>query len=225
MTVTGSVTELSRRDLSRREQRTADSRSQILEAAVGCLIEGGYSGATTLQIQGRAGVSRGRLLHHFPSRDELLVAAAHHLATVRVRATVAKAETELAAHPGGPGRIDRVVELMWETHHEPHYWAAVELWTAARTNDEIADALSQEERRLGGAVRSAVDGMFGTELTERPAYPMLRDQLLFSMRGAALTYAFDRRDPGSDPHLDEWKYLAHRLLDDRRPDDGRPREA
>jgi AcrR family transcriptional regulator len=199
-------------ELSRREQRTADSRSQILDAAVACLIEGGYSGATTLQIQGRAGVSRGRLLHHFPSRDVLLVAAAHHLAAVRVQATVAKAESELARHPGGVGRIDRVVELMWETHHEPHYWAAVELWTAARTNDEIADALRQEERRLGGAIRTAVDGMFGPELTRRPAYPMVRDQLLAGMRGAALTYAFDRRDPGSDPHLEQWKALAHRSL-------------
>jgi AcrR family transcriptional regulator len=206
-------------ELTRREQRTADSRTQILDAAVACLIEGGYSSATTLQIQGRAGVSRGRLLHHFPSRDELLVAAAHHLATVRVRATVAKAETELASHPAGPGRIDRIVELMWETHHEPHYWAAVELWTAARTNDEIAAALMQEERRLGGAIRTAVDGMFGPDLTERPAYPMVRDQLLFSMRGAALAYAFDRREPASDPHLDEWKYLAHRLLQDRATED------
>jgi AcrR family transcriptional regulator len=205
--------ELSRRKLSRREQRSADSRTQILDAAVACLIEGGYSGATTLQIQGRAGVSRGRLLHHFPSRDVLLVAAAHHLAAARVGATAAKAESELARQPAGPDRIDRVVELMWETHHEPHYWAAVELWTAARTNDEIATALLQEERRLGGTVRAAVDGMFGAELAAHPRYPLLRDLLLSGMRGAALTYAFDRRDPSSDPHLDQWKILAHRLLE------------
>ncbi|HSP36143.1 MAG TPA: helix-turn-helix domain-containing protein [Frankiaceae bacterium] len=206
-------------ELTRREQRTVDSRNQILDAAVACLIEGGYSGATTLQIQGRAGVSRGRLLHHFPSRDVLLVAAAHHLAVTRVQATVSKAESQLARHPGGTARIDRVVELMWETHHEPHYWAAVELWTAARTHDEIAGALLQEERRLGGEVRSAVDGMFGAELTERAGYPVLRDQLLSSMRGAALAYAFDRRDPSSDPHLDAWKTLAHGLLQDRRTED------
>jgi AcrR family transcriptional regulator len=208
------LTELSRTELTRREQRTADSRSQILDAAVACLIEGGYSGATTLQIQGRAGVSRGRLLHHFPSRDVLLVAAAQHLAAARVAATIAKAESELSRHPDGPARIDRVVELMWETHHEPHYWAAVELWTAARTNDEIAPALLQEERRLGGTVRAAVDGMFGPELCAHPRYPLLRDLLLSSMRGAALAYSFDHRDPTSDPHLDEWKTLAHALLDD-----------
>jgi AcrR family transcriptional regulator len=207
------VTELSRRELSRREQRSADSRSQILDAAVGCLIDGGYSGATTLAIQARAGVSRGRLLHHYPSRDVLLVAAAHHLAVTRVEATAAKAESELPRHPAGVARIDRVVELMWETHHEPHYWAAVELWTAARTNHDIAGALLQEERRLGGSVRLAVDAMFGPEVTEHPRYPLVRDLLLSSMRGAALTYAFDRRDPDSDPHLADWKTLAHTLLD------------
>src|SRR3954453_12202645 len=94
---------------SRREQRSADSRSQILDAAVACLVEGGYSGATTLQIQGRAGVSRGRLLHHFPSRDLLLVAAAHPLVVTRVQATAGKAADELAGWPPGPQRVDRVV--------------------------------------------------------------------------------------------------------------------
>ena len=56
-----------------REQRTSDSRLRILDAAVACLVESGYAGTTTLTIQARAGVSRGRLLHHFPSKETLLV--------------------------------------------------------------------------------------------------------------------------------------------------------
>ncbi|MDQ1633799.1 MAG: hypothetical protein QOJ32_608 [Frankiaceae bacterium] len=198
--------------VSRREQRTVDSRERILDAAVACLIEAGFSGATTLRIQDRAGVSRGRLLHHFPSRDVLLVAAAHHLAERRVRATIEKAAAELSGLAAGPRRVERVVELMWETHHEPHYWAAVELWTASRTDDEIAAALLAEERKLGGAIRSAVDGMFGPEVADLPPYAMLRDLLLAAMRGQALTYAFDRRDPAGDPHLEQWKDLARQLV-------------
>ena len=77
-----------------RSERTADSRLLILDAAVACLVEEGYAGASTLAVQARAGVSRGRLLHHFPSRAELLVAAAEHVATtqldaVRLRAAIA----------------------------------------------------------------------------------------------------------------------------------------
>src|SRR3712207_7678852 len=67
-----------------RSERTADSRLLILDAAVACLVEEGYAGASTLAVQARAGVSRGRLLHHFPSRAELLVAAAEHLATIQL---------------------------------------------------------------------------------------------------------------------------------------------
>jgi AcrR family transcriptional regulator len=157
-------------------------------------------------------VSRGRLLHHFPSRDVLLVAAAHHLATQRVEATMARAAAELEDLPTGPERVARAVELMWATHHEPHYWAAVELWTAARTNDEIAGALHSEERRLGGTIRTVVDAMFGPVLAARPGYAAVRDLLLSSMRGVALTYAFDRRDPTGDPHLARWRELAATML-------------
>ncbi len=199
------------RPLGRREERTATSRARILDAAVACLVESGYAGATTLRIQARAGVSRGRLLHHFPSRDQLLVAASRHLATERLRATgmrVAELDDELT--PGE--RLDRAIELMWETFSEPHFWAAVELWTAARTNAELRVALLPEEREVGVAVRTGMDRFYGPELITHADYPHVRDLLFTSMRGVGLTYALDHRDPRTDPHLPLWKDVARTLL-------------
>ncbi len=98
----------------RREERTATSRARILDAAVECLVECGYGDATTLRIQARAGVSRGRLLHHFPSREALLVAASQHLATERLHRT----DQRILAIPAdlpAEQRLDRAIELMWET--------------------------------------------------------------------------------------------------------------
>jgi hypothetical protein len=86
------------------------------------------------------------------------------------------------------------------------------MWTAARTNGGIAAALLPEERRLGAVVRTVVDGMFGVELASRPGYPAVRELLLTSMRGVALTYGFDPRDPAGDPHLAQWKATARRML-------------
>jgi len=199
--------------VSRREQRTIDSRARILQAAVECLVEEGFSGATTLAIQARAGVSRGRLLHHFPSREALLVAAAEHLAGERVRQTTERIDTHLAEALTGADRIAPVVEFMWGTFHEPHFWAAIELWTAARTNRGIAEALLPEERRLGGVIRAGVDRMWGPELAGHPRYPQVRELLLTSMRGVALAYSFDRRDPRRDPHLAQWVDTARVLLE------------
>lgn len=192
-----------------REERTADSRARILDAAVRCLVEDGYAAATTLRIQAMADVSRGRLLHHFPSRDLLLVAAAQHLAARRIQAT----EERVVTLPDGAERLDQVVELLWETFHEPHFWAAVELWSAARTNPQLAAVLRPEERRLGRVVRTAVEHMFGEPHVAHPRFDQLGELLVTSMRGVSLTYSFDRRDPSRDPHVTEWQALAHLLLE------------
>jgi AcrR family transcriptional regulator len=195
----------------RREERTATSRARILDAAVACLVESGYAGATTMRIQARAGVSRGRLLHHFPSRDQLLVAASRHLATERLRRTGERIES-LAGGLCGVERLDRAIELMWETFSEPHFWAAVELWTAARTNDDLRAALLPEEREIGAAIRAGMDRFYGPELTAHPRYPQVRDLLFTSMRGVGLAYAMEHRDPSTDPHLALWKSVARTLL-------------
>lgn len=199
--------------MTRREQRTVDSRARILQAAVECLVEQGYSGATTLAIQARAGVSRGRLLHHFPSREELLVAAAEHLAAERVREATERITTHLAKATSPAIRVKQVVEFMWLTFHESHFWAATELWTAARTDEVIAAALLPGERKLGGVIRTTVDAMWGPDLVDRPRYPQVRELLLTSMRGVAMTYSFDDRDPRRDPHIAQWVDTARVLLD------------
>ena len=65
-------------------ERSRVTQQHVLDSAVEVLIELGYSGASTLKIQQRAGVSRGRLLHQYPHRDALLVAAVQHIAEARV---------------------------------------------------------------------------------------------------------------------------------------------
>lgn len=197
-----------------RQERTADSRALILDAAIDCLVEHGYAGASTLAIQAKAGVSRGRLLHHFPSRDGLLVAAAQHLAATRLAGTEERAARLLADEPEGRQRVDRCIELLWASYQEPHFWAAMELWTAARTNPALAAALRPEERGLGTAIRSVTDRIWGPTVCAHPRYNELRELLFTSMRGAAMPYAFEDRPAATDPNLDVWKALAHRLLFD-----------
>jgi AcrR family transcriptional regulator len=199
-----------------RQERTADSRALILDAAVTVLVEHGYAGASTLVIQAKAGVSRGRLLHHFPSRDGLLVAAAQHLAKDRLAQLEERLAQELADEPDGPQRVDRCIELLWETFQEPHFWAAVELWTAARTNPTLSAALRPEERRLRRAIRSVSDRIWGPAICSHPMYHQLRELLFTSMRGAAMAYAFDDRPPATDPHLAIWKSITRRLLFEER---------
>ncbi|MGI8882084.1 MAG: TetR/AcrR family transcriptional regulator [Jatrophihabitans sp.] len=189
-------------------ERSEQTRAQILDAAITALTEHGYAGATTLRIQQLAGVSRGRLLYHFPSRDDLLVAAVQHLAREQMDSAIAEREwPDTTAE-----RIDAAVETMWLAYRQPFFWAATELWLAARAHPPLREALLPAERDLGAFVRDVTDRFFGAKLVDKPGFAELREVLNTSMRGVALTYAFQPRDADTDPHLATWKELARARL-------------
>ena len=67
-------------------------RARLLEATVELLVEKGYAGTSTTLVSERAGVSRGAQLHHFPTKQDLVVAAVQHVTEVRGAELAAAAE-------------------------------------------------------------------------------------------------------------------------------------
>jgi AcrR family transcriptional regulator len=189
------------------------TRSLVLDAAVTCLLRDGYARTSTISIQAEAGMSRGRMLHQFRSKEELLVASAHHIFAAQLSQPVPAVLSDQIALAGGPGeRIAVVVDVLWQTFQEPSFWAATELWVAARTEPALAAAIRPAEKSLGRAIWQRMDHLFGPDLVGRPLYLPIRPVLFTSMRGTALSYAFDARDPASEPMLEHWKEIARHAL-------------
>src|SRR3954447_12750425 len=94
------------------QQRRDETRRALLDAAVESLIEVGFARTTTLEVQRRADVSRGALLHHFPSKTELLVAAIAHLAEMRARELKQLAAQLPESHASA--RTGAVIDLIWQ---------------------------------------------------------------------------------------------------------------
>ena len=67
-------------------QKSAATRNLIIEAAIKCFVELGYAQTTTTAIAEKAGLSRGAMLHHFPSKLDIVRAAVDHLHAKRLRA-------------------------------------------------------------------------------------------------------------------------------------------
>lgn len=197
--------------VTKRDRRAYEVRMRILDAALLCLVEAGYAGASTVMIQRRAGVSRGGLLHHFPSKDSLLVAAAQHLATAQVAQAAASA-AEFHSPDGSPDRIDEAVAAMWVRFQELYFRAATELWVAAVHNEELRVVLGPAERRLNAAVREAVAAMFGPVHAAHPSFPTVCNVLVTSMRGLAFADVFDGRAARHRRHLADWVHLSHSVL-------------
>jgi hypothetical protein len=141
------------------------------------------------------------------------VAACDHLVTTQLEEVRRRSVALMADGPTGRERVDRAIDLMWATFQEPPFWAATELWTAARTDPALRAALRGGEGRLRAAMAAVGDGIWGPEFAASPVYPDLTALLFTSMRGVALLYAFEHRPPATDPHLALWKRLAARLLD------------
>lgn len=127
------------------EERTRAMRARLMEATVECLVEHGFSGTSTTLVSQRAGVSRGAQLHHFPTKNDLVVAAVAHISDVRG----AELAAALADAPTGEGRTRAVLELLAEQFTSPIFAAALELWVAARTDPALAEAVGPLEQRVG----------------------------------------------------------------------------
>lgn len=192
------------------QDRSRDTRQRILAAAAQALFAKGYSGATTLEIQQLAGVTRGALLYHYRSRDELLIAAVRHLAGARIQAMPLD-----RAWPEEPReRIAAAIDVMWSSYDTDYFWASTELWLAARHNPALARVLEPSERDLAKIISAAVAAFFGHELASHPDFERVIDFLQSSMRGAGLTYAISgkSRRRSTEPLLELWQTFAESVL-------------
>lgn len=118
-------------------QKSASTRNLIIEAAIRCFVDLGYSRTTTTLIAERAGLSRGAMLHHFPSKKDVVRAAVEHLHAKRM-----KAFRRSMAKIGPEGdHIRHAVESYWAHVKHPMFVAFFELAVASRTDPELAEIL------------------------------------------------------------------------------------
>src|SRR6476619_5687551 len=71
--------QVQRRPATRAEQREA-TRMAIIQATASCLVEEGYAALTTRRAAERADVAQSTVMHHFETREALLVEAVTYLA-------------------------------------------------------------------------------------------------------------------------------------------------
>lgn len=74
--MTSATAKAAPRPRRRNEDRSAETQGRLIEATIDCLNRVGYAGTTTILVSDTSGVTRGGMLHHFPSKVDLMIAAA-----------------------------------------------------------------------------------------------------------------------------------------------------
>ena len=115
-------------------ERRAATRAKIMEAAVRCLAEFGYAATSTPLVAQLAKVSRGSLLHQFPTKVDLILGVAEYAS----RARGAVVREKLAPYPDGPERFLQGVDAVWASLQTPAAIALMEITIATRSDPELA---------------------------------------------------------------------------------------
>ena len=190
---------------SRQQQRSRSTQRRVLEAAVECLVERGWSGTTTTLVAERAGVSRGAQLHHYRTKSDLLVAAVEHLVERR------SAELQAAALPPGQDRVAGTIGLLATLFTGSLFSAAIEVWVAARTDPALRTALVPVEARFGREVHRLTVELLGAD-ESRPGVREAVQATLDLMRGLGVASLLTDDSARRTRLLAEWTRQLDRTL-------------
>ncbi len=127
-----------RTERRKNSERSASTRGLILDATITCLNEWGYGGVTNIKVADAAGVSRGAMMHHFPTRQALIVATVEH-ADQRLKDFRA---TEMAKIPAGLARFRAILDQSLVTQRMPEGTALNEVRIGSRSDTEIREAVT-----------------------------------------------------------------------------------
>ena len=146
--------------MSRQADKSEATRARLLNAAIESLDRDGYFGTSTVKIAQRAGVARGTMLHHYPTKDALVLAALEEVLVRRVQGF----EQDLDAIDIQDLRV--LMTTFWAALRGPTFHAWLELAIASRTHPPLAEELHALMKRFDTLVMTLVEnripkGLFG----------------------------------------------------------------
>lgn len=184
-------------------ERTEETRRRALDAAIRCLSRDGYPATTTIRVAAEAKISRGGMLHHFPTKTDLIVAVAEEVS----RRLHEQRKVELMKVPGGIERFRALTAATWETSQGAEELTLIEIMMASRGDPELAKRLPEVAQRLDdyqydGTLRMAKAAGISAE----PLVKAMHTLHQAAMRGLAieLLFARDRGDVDAAYDLLRW---------------------
>lgn len=165
------------------QRKSAQTQERILQATIDCIYDLGYGLTTTDKVAARAGVSRGAMLHHFPTRKDLVVAAVRYLNEVRMQ-NFLKAE-EPIQNSSDRSLIGAGIDVYWQQLASPQFVVFQELQVLSRTDSELREALDAAIDDIDTAWKATVERVF-PDLTASSQHELAHLVTMYLCEGMAL---------------------------------------
>jgi AcrR family transcriptional regulator len=158
-------------------ERSASTRETLLQATTKCLFERGYGATTTILVAEEAGVSRGAMLHQFPSKADLMT-----FVVEEVYAQEVALYQELLGHIDDPReRLVAYPEAAWKVLSRPEGVAVLEIFQGSRSDTTLAAKLAPVQAKIDARAKEALQGQF-----PRGVYVPLLQLIVGAARGLSV---------------------------------------
>ncbi|WP_210205794.1 TetR/AcrR family transcriptional regulator [Hoeflea marina] len=176
------------------------------EATIDSLLEVGYANTGTQHIVKRAGVSRGAQTHHYPGKQDLIVAATETMFEGFAN-DIEKLATGLR---DGEYDLGQFIDRLWaEMISGTWFYASLEIIVAARGDQGLRQRLAPLILNLHSRFETAWDATFIAKEPEKLSSRVAMNLVMNVLRGMAVQAVLRRETPYYEEMLQAIKAILH----------------
>jgi AcrR family transcriptional regulator len=194
-------------------ERSEETRTRILKAAANLIRKRGYARFRTAEVAEEAGLSRGAQLHHFPTKDSLVVATLEYVfeqaqVLSRRRASAVNRPRDL---------IEAVIEDAREFFFSEHFMVAIDIVLSTSTDQSVRKQILDISRKARRPVETAWTGALAASGVPGQLASDIVALTLSLVRGMALRTLWDNDPKWFDELFSLWRQMIKVFLSDRKP--------
>jgi AcrR family transcriptional regulator len=190
-------------------ERTEATRTAILKAAANLIRNRGYARFRTADVAAEAGLSRGAQLHHFPTKDSLVVATLEYVfeqaqIVSRRRAAAVNRPRDL---------IEAVIEDAREFFFSEHFFVAIDIVLSTSTDQAVRKQILDISRKARRPVETAWTEALAASGVPASLAPDIVALTLGLVRGMAMRTLWDNDPKWFDELFAVWRRMIKTFLE------------
>src|SRR4051794_9015224 len=194
-------------------ERSEETRTRILKAAANLIRKRGYARFRTAEVAEEAGLSRGAQLHHFPTKDSLVVATLEYVfeqaqVLSRRRASAVNKPRDL---------IEAVIEDAREFFFSEHFMVAIDIVLSTSTDHSVRKQILDISRKARRPVETAWTEALAASGVPASLSADIVALTLSLVRGMALRTLWDNDPKWFDELFAVWRRMIKIFLESQHP--------
>lgn len=179
------------------DERSAETRSKLINAAIDIICRRGYASLTTAEVATAANVSRGALQHQFYTRDDLLVAVIDQLT---LQMTLQEEIGAIADLPLDK-RIDAVIRHYSAVYENRNFLAVLNIYLGVKDSDYMTGRLRNHIINIYEKSNTPWLDIFRDTKIPRAKLTSLRYLTLATLRGLAVARFLGLSSEPAEPNI------------------------